>query len=245
MNNQTLVAYVQFSLNRAKCALAYGLPVAILCAIIVIQIPQIDLTLSALFFRAKQAGFPLEASGFWLKNSPVLIAFYKAIDVMSRVALVVSVLMLICYLIKKNAKAFYAAVVLFCFITGPMLAVNAGLKESWGRARPRDVVEFGGAQKFTPAWVISDQCSHNCAFTSGHAAAGFAMCIGFFVSRRKIWLNGGLLFGGLVSLSRMMNGAHFFSDVLFSFFVVFIVSALVTWLFSALMLKLVKNKVLK
>jgi lipid A 4'-phosphatase len=128
-------------------------------------------------------------------------------------------------------------------IVGPMLAVNAGLKESWGRARPRDVVEFGGAHKFTPAWIISDQCSHNCAFTSGHAAAGFSLCIGFFVSRRKIWLNGGLLFGGLVSLSRMMNGAHFFSDVLFSFFVVFISAAIVTWLLAALTLRYLKIKV--
>jgi lipid A 4'-phosphatase len=243
MESQTLLECAKFSSKRAKCALEYSLPAAILFAILLIQIPQIDLALSALFFRAKDAGFPAHVSGFWLSHSPVLVRFYHAIDVISRIALIVSALMLIWYLFRKNAKAFYATVVLVSLIVGPMLAVNAGLKETWGRARPRDVVEFEGSLKFTPAWVISDQCTHNCSFTSGHAAAGFSVCIGFFVSRRKIWLNGGLLFGGLVSLSRMMNGAHFFSDVLFSFFVVFISAAIMTWLLAALTLRCLKIKV--
>lgn len=243
MQKQTLLEYAKFSRRRARRALEYGLPAAVLCAILLVQIPQIDLALSAIFFRAKDAGFAPEMSGFWLSHSAILASFYWAIDVISRIALVGSGLVLIWYLVRKNAKGFYAAVVLLSLIAGPMLAVNAGLKESWGRARPRDVVEFGGTHKFTPAWVVSDQCVHNCAFTSGHAAAGFSICIGFFVSRRKIWLNGGLLFGGLVSLSRMMNGAHFFSDVLFSFFVVFISAAIIAWLLAALTLRCLKVEV--
>ena len=139
-------------------------------------------------------------------------------------------------MLKKDAKAFCAAIVMLSLLAGPLIAVNGVVKEHWGRARPRTVQQFDGKQQFTPAWIIADQCEHNCSFTSGHAAAGFALCVGFFVSRRKIWLNSGLILGVLVGLTRMMNGAHFLSDVIFSFFIVFIVAAIVAYIISTFVL---------
>jgi len=103
---------------------------------------------------------------------------------------------------------------------GPGLVVNGILKEHWGRARPRDVTEFGGDRRFTPAFVISDQCERNCSFTAGHPSAGFALAaLGYaYASRRKRWqvIAAATGFGLIVGLARVAAGGHFLSDVLFS-----------------------------
>ncbi len=56
---------------------------------------------------------------------------------------------------------------------GPGLVVNTLLKDHWGRARPHQILEFGGTAHFSPAVLISDQCARNCPSHPGHAALGF------------------------------------------------------------------------
>jgi hypothetical protein len=53
---------------------------------------------------------------------------------------------------------------------GPGLVANVVLKDNWGRARPHQIVEFGGTKRFSSAWALSDQCSKNCSFVSGDAS---------------------------------------------------------------------------
>ena len=62
---------------------------------------------------------------------------------------------------------------------GVGLIVNSFLKEYFGRARPRDIVEFGGDKMFTAVWQVSDACYTNCSFTSGEAAGAMAIYLGF------------------------------------------------------------------
>jgi len=109
---------------------------------------------------------------------------------------------------------------------GPGLLVNATFKDHWGRARPMQIVEFGGTQKFTPAFVITDQCARNCSFTSGHASAGFYLFSFAFLLRRRraiAIVSAGAL-GGLIGLGRIAQGSHFLSDVIFSGFAVYAVA---------------------
>jgi lipid A 4'-phosphatase len=108
------------------------------------------------------------------------------------------------------------------------LVVNAVFKEHWGRARPRDITEFGGTRTFTPAFVISDQCERNCSFVSGHASLPFAFAALGFLLRRRRWAiyAGAAAFGGLVGFGRIVQGAHFLSDVVFSGVFVFLVAYL-------------------
>jgi lipid A 4'-phosphatase len=115
-----------------------------------------------------------------------------------------------------------AVFLLLALLLGPSLGVNA-LKETWGRARPKDLVEFGGSARFTPALVPSSACDHNCAFTSGHAAFGFwFMTPAFFVRRRRwLWLAAGIALGLAMGWVRMAQGGHFLSDVLFSGWIVY------------------------
>lgn len=104
-------------------------------------------------------------------------------------------------------------------IAGPGAVVNWGFKENWQRARPYQVENFGGTQKFTRATVMTDQCDNNCSFVSGHVACGF-----FFSSllllhwrRRKAWLLAGTLSGLVIGFARMSDVAHWFSDVLWAY----------------------------
>jgi len=104
---------------------------------------------------------------------------------------------------------------------GSWLLVNVLLKEHWGRARPREVVELVATAQhhFSLALVPADQCLHNCSFTSGHAASGFViMAVGLMgsVATRRRWLAIGLVAGALASAGRIVQGAHFLSDTLFA-----------------------------
>ncbi len=117
-------------------------------------------------------------------------------------------------------KVSYLFVVL---ILGAGLVVNVIFKDNFGRARPRDIAEFGGSKQFTPAFVVSDQCDTNCSFSSGEGAAGFfSLALALALSRRRAVLLAALGVGGLVSFLRVAAGAHFFSDTIVSFFVMLI-----------------------
>ena len=117
---------------------------------------------------------------------------------------------------------------------GPGLLVETLLKSYWGRARPNDTVYFGGEAAFSPPVWIAQECSHNCAFVSGHAALAFWTCAyGFFlpVPWRRRAIAAGLTFGGAVGLVRVMQGAHFLSDVVFAGALVLVVNTLAAKLF--------------
>ena len=110
-------------------------------------------------------------------------------------------------------------------IVGAGLIVNVLLKDNFGRARPRDIVEFGGAQLYTPPFVASGACHTNCSFSSGEAAGGFfALAIAWALRRRRALVVAALGLGAFVSFCRVATGAHFFSDTVVSFFVMLLVA---------------------
>ena len=106
-----------------------------------------------------------------------------------------------------------------CLLTGPLVVANIGLKDHWGRARPRDVIEFGGAKAYTPPFPPSDQCQYNCSFVSGEASSifitFFAVALLVPVLRREMVL-AGVALGALAGLTRIAQGGHFLSDVVFA-----------------------------
>ena len=119
------------------------------------------------------------------------------------------------------------AYLLLVAIVGAGLIVNVAFKNNVGRARPRDVVEFGGEKQFTPAFVLSRECRTNCSFSSGDAAGAFiSIALAMALTHRRRYLAAAVAFGALVSFSRVSAGAHFFSDTVVSFFVMLIVADL-------------------
>lgn len=109
-------------------------------------------------------------------------------------------------------------------VTGPGLIVNLLLKEYSGRARPANVLEFGGAQPFTPMLRVAENCSGNCSFSSGETALSSAVVFAVLVlfwpqlnrTGRGLSLAAGLGLVALTLLLRVSLGRHFASDVLFS-----------------------------
>jgi lipid A 4'-phosphatase len=131
-----------------------------------------------------------------------------------------------------SAKAWWFLLV--ALLVGPGLVANVIFKDHWGRARPREITAFAGKARFTPAFVLSDQCATNCSFVSGDGAFGFFLPTVAYVvpwprRRRAFWslLACGAVFAG----ARIVAGAHFFSDVVFAAFFVFLSSALLHALF--------------
>jgi membrane-associated PAP2 superfamily phosphatase len=113
----------------------------------------------------------------------------------------------------------FLAVVLTVII-GPWLIGNVILKETWGRPRPKQIAAFGGVRSYLPVWRPGP-VKHNSSFPSGHAAMAFGLALGGFLFPRRRVLAGcfvvaGLIFGTLVGLQRLAQGAHFTSDVIWS-----------------------------
>jgi membrane-associated PAP2 superfamily phosphatase len=107
---------------------------------------------------------------------------------------------------------------------GPGLMVNVILKPCWHRPRPNQVVHFGGDQDFLPVLRVGQPGSGEYlrSFPSGHASMGFYLMAPAFVLRRRkpmlayAFLLLGLAAGLVMGLSRVAQGRHFLSDVVWS-----------------------------
>ena len=118
-----------------------------------------------------------------------------------------------------------AAVAVLCGVLGPGLVVEVWLKNTVGRPRPVQVADFGGDQPFHGVLQQgSDPATHR-SFVSSHAAAGFwLLSLGLTAGPvwKRRWLLVGLVTGSLIGLGRMLQGGHFLSDIIFSFYAVWI-----------------------
>lgn len=181
--------------------------------------PAVDLHIARLFFD----GIAFPRDQWWQKLQQDGLNYFLCLSM-----LVATVMWLWNRWLKQNVgridgrKLLYLLLVL---IIGAGLIVNVAFKNNFGRARPRDVVEFNGPKQFTPAFVLSSQCRTNCSFSSGDVAAGFfPIALAMLFRRRRACYVAAGVFGALIAVSRMASGAHFFSDAIVSFFVMLIVS---------------------
>jgi len=182
--------------------------------------PALDIRVSRLFFDG--TGFHL-ANQWWVRLLQGSVGYAVGLSLTAVVAL---------YAFNKKSRRQVGGVagrtVVYLFLVlllGAGLIVNVLLKNSFGRARPRNIEEFGGDQKFTGAFVVSGECATNCSFSSGDGAgAFFLLAMAWALSRRRTVLLAALGFGALVSFSRVAAGAHFLSDIVVSFFVMIILA---------------------
>jgi lipid A 4'-phosphatase len=105
-----------------------------------------------------------------------------------------------------------------------VLFINLILKNFWGRARPNEIYDLGGDNYFTPWYQISKQCITNCSFVSGDAGVGFTLIIFFFLIKKEIYLWLAFILGLVLGLVRILEGAHFFSDIILSCLIVFVLN---------------------
>lgn len=189
--------------------------IIVIAAVSVLVWPHIDIIVSGLFYRPDQ--------GFFLSDMPAFDAFHVVAHAGSRIlALAFLLLTIVAACQRRPVGGLSSKAWMFLFLgllLGPGLVANGILKDHWGRARPREIVEFGGQSHFSAAFKISDQCDRNCSFVSGDGSFGFYLPIFAYVvplprSRRMFWSGMGL--GTLFALARLAVGAHFFSDSLYA-----------------------------
>ena len=122
---------------------------------------------------------------------------------------------------------------LSCLIIGPGLVANVLLKDTWGRARPFHVQEYGGKQTFTPALMRSDACENNCSFVSGEAASIYTIffALALIARRRRLRILAiGVGAGTVSGFIRIGQGGHFLSDVVFAGVFMALVVRVLYWL---------------
>lgn len=117
---------------------------------------------------------------------------------------------------------------------GPGLLVNVVLKDHWGRPRPIDVTQFGGAQHYVAWWDPRGDCPSNCSFVSGDVAGAFWTVAPAALAPpqwRALAYGAALALGLGMATIRVMAGAHFVSDTIFAgvftFLIVWLVYALI------------------
>ena len=203
-------------LGRSQIILATFL----VCSLLLAAYPAIDLNISRLFFHG--GSFPRDQ--WWQSLLHDSLNWFIVLSLGVPAALYA-----FNRLLGKQVASMCGRKLLYLFLVlalGAGLIVNVGLKDNFGRARPRDVAEFGGTKLFTPAFVISHECRTNCSFSSGDAAGGFfSIALVFALARRRrVAMVAGIAVGVIESLARISSGAHFFSDTVVSFFVMLIVA---------------------
>ena len=181
--------------------------------------PGVDISISRMFFYG---GFYLQRQ-WWTTFMHESIGYFLWLSLSAVVGLYIWN-----KLSKRNLCGVDGKKVVYVFlvlIVGAGLIVNVVLKDNFGRARPRDIAEFGGSQRYTPPFVISGECRKNCSFSSGEAAGGFfPLALVLALSRRRALFASALTFGAVVSFCRIASGAHFLSDTVVSLFVMLIVA---------------------
>jgi lipid A 4'-phosphatase len=122
--------------------------------------------------------------------------------------------------VRRDVSARRRAVfILLALALGPGLLVNAVCKDHWGRPRPREIVQFGGAEHYVAAPLPGEGGE---SFPCGHCSVAFLYTAGWWIWRRRkpylaaASLGTGLAGGAAMGLCRMAAGGHFLSDVLWS-----------------------------
>ncbi len=172
--------------------------------------PGIDLAVSSAFYRP----------GIGFSHSAILNAIHEELRYFVVAVVATAGAVALFWPGRRRAAIF----LLLALALGPGLIVNTIFKDHWGRARPAQVVEFGGTKRLTPAFVPATQCATNCSFPAGDPAVGFflvapALLVTGIAARR--WAIGGaILVGAALGFVRLAQGGHFLSDVVASGFIV-------------------------
>jgi len=178
---------------------------------------EIDLYIAHLFYKDND---------FFLNGTLVETFFHVSIRPLIIIVIVVSfAIFFYNRYYKKELLNLTKRKLLYIFLVlalAPGLIINLFLKEGFERPRPKQIIEFNSKKEFYPAYTITNQGKDS--FSSGHVAAAFSLLgLAMLAQRRRaFWMNLVLVYGVGMMIARMSAGAHFFSDVVTSFFIVYI-----------------------
>lgn len=200
----------------------YWLPEAIVLSvlaaatIIVFLVTDLDIASARWFYH------PGRNNPWPVALQPVWLLFYNSAPWVTGSLAVAGTASLIAGLLKKDARKFrtHGLFILLCVAIGPGLIVNGILKDHWGRARPRQIIEFGGKHHYTQPLVPAS--AHGKSFPCGRCSVGYLYGAGWWLWRRRsprivcLSFLTGIALGTLLGFGRMAAGGRFLSDNLWS-----------------------------
>ncbi len=189
-----------------------------------VLLPTIDLWASGLFYEPRHGFFLAHWRPFEVVRGAIPVL--TALIALAGLALVAAGPRIPWRGLDRRAGAF----LVLALLLGPGLVVNVIFKDHWGRARPEQILEFGGAAHFSRPFVPSDQCASNCSFPAGDPSIGFVLVAAGFLTAgprlRRAAIAAAVGLGALIGVVRIAQGGHFLSDVIASGFLV----VATTWL---------------
>jgi len=183
---------------------------------------NLDIKIQSLFFDSMRNTWPLGG------NSAVILIYKYGIipGVLAAAAAVITLgLGEAVKPLRTHRKA--AVLLIITLALGPAFFINVVLKSYGGRPRPWESDEFNGIWKYRHALQFG-MPGKGQSFPCGHCSMGFLFMSLYFAYRKRnkiaaysaLW--GGALFGAAIGGARMMQGAHYATDVLWSGGIVFI-----------------------
>ena len=191
----------------------------VLCVVVFAFFPNLDLRVAASFYDSELKLFPA--------NDALIVEIVYRVFADIHIPIL---LLLIGLLIRWRGhqegvtarRKRQTVFLLTTLLVGPGLITHTFLKDnSFDRPRPRQIEAFDGAAAYAPPFHYSGECRRNCSFVSGHAAIGFWFLVFGWALQQRRWFVIGVMIGLLVGSFRVIQGAHFLSDVVFAFWVVY------------------------
>jgi len=201
-------------------------------SIIFFIFPTIDISVSGIFYKGSGSFF---ANSFdW--NVYLLRDILLPIIVLA--VLLIPIIGIVYWIItKKNFLSLTINNLAYLFLSSFLslgLVVNVILKNLWGRVRPNDTILFGGDQPFSIPWLKVSHCDHNCSFVSGDVSAYTLLLALILVFSKPQFNKFAYLLIILIGITRIMEGGHFFSDVIMSFMITHFIVKILFDFFSLL-----------
>jgi len=187
-----------------------------ICVLFFWVFPDTDLRVSNYFYDANTQSFPANQWA-WVKWIYVYTPEINKWVTIAALGLVLLYPWRKQYIPLRWRKSAVAWLLLISIGIG--FLVDWVLKDHVGRPHPYQTVPYNGTQNFVPVFHYQPLCEENCSFVSGHAAGGFVwMAWGMWRGRRlrQRWIGVGIAAGALIGATRVMQGGHFLSDIVFS-----------------------------
>ena len=191
----------------------------VLCVVVFVSFPNLDLRVATAFYDS-------ELKLFAANDALIVEIVYRVFaDIHIPILLLLIGLLIRWRGHQEGVTARRKRQTVFLLTTllvGPGLITHTLLKDnSFDRPRPRQIEAFDGAAAYAPPFHYSGECRRNCSFVSGHAAIGFWFLVFGWALQQPRWFVIGVMIGLLVGGFRVIQGAHFLSDVVFAFWVVY------------------------
>ncbi len=188
-----------------------GILALIFISLLIFRIfPNLDIKTSQLFFSK---------CSFHLKKNPVLVIISYSVF---SLPLCCFVFCLYSFSKKGSVHSFNICnykkeLFLFLLIIIGILLMVPIMKPLIARPRPFMVEEFYGHLKYAPIFSIPGECKKNCSFVSHHASISFlAIALTYAINLGRSFKISAVAYVFIISITRIMQGKHFLSDVIFA-----------------------------